>query len=172
MSKTKKLVFISLLIAQAMILSFIENSIPFSLSIMGAKLGLANIISLTALYMFGLKEAFIIVFMRTFITDILFGSMQRFLFSISGGILSVIIMYIVLKIFKDRISIIGVSVFGALFHSIGQIAMAAVVIQNIKIAVYLPYLGGISVVTGIFVGISSKYMLSAIKKIKYFNTKT
>ncbi|WP_066498049.1 Gx transporter family protein [Abyssisolibacter fermentans] len=166
MSKTKKLVFISLLIAQAMILSFIENSIPFSLSIMGAKLGLANIISLTALYMFGIKEALIIVFMRTFITDILFGSMQRFLFSISGGILSVIIMYIVLKIFKDRISIIGVSVFGALFHSIGQIAMAAVVIQNIKIAVYLPYLGGISVVTGIFVGISSKYMLLAIRKVK------
>ncbi|WDV46245.1 Gx transporter family protein [Clostridiaceae bacterium M8S5] len=165
MSKTRKMVFLSLLVTGAMILSYIENSIPIGFSYLGAKLGLANIMSIIALYLFGFKEALSIVFLRTFLTDTLFGSMARFLFSISGGVLSVLAMFIVLKIAKDKMSIIGASVVGAVFHSIGQIIIASIIVKNTGIIILLPYLGIISVVTGLFVGISAQYIIYKLQKI-------
>lgn len=168
MNKHRKMVFISLLVAQAMILSFIERMIPVSFAMPGAKLGLANIITLVSLYLFGFKEALFIVFLRTFLTDALFGSVARFLYSISGGLLSLFAMYLIMKIGKDKVSTMGISIVGAVFHSIGQVLVAALVIQNIKIVMYLPYLTIVSVGTGLFVGITVKYLLSALRKLKYF----
>lgn len=165
MRKTKKLVLLSLLVAIAMILSYVENMIPIGFSYLGAKLGLANVISLIALYVFGFKEAITIVLIRTLLVDTLFGSMTRFMFSISGGILSVVAMYIIYKILKDKVSVIGVSVVGAVFHSIGQIVVAAFIVQNAKIAVLLPYLVILSTVTGVFVGIAAKFMLKRLEEI-------
>lgn len=165
MSRTKKLVFIALFVAQALVLHIIEGMIPVNFGIPGAKLGLANIITLTALYFFGFKEVLSIVVLRTIMIMLVGGSVSGFLYSFAGGILSFFAMYFLLGIGGRRVSILGVSVTGAVFHNLGQLLMAALIIQNIKIIFYLPLLTVAAVATGIFVGLTSKYMIVGMEHI-------
>lgn len=168
LSKTQKLIFISLLLAQALVLSYIERLIPLNFSVPGAKLGLANIITLTSIYFLNFKEASILVILRTILTAFITGSISGFLYSFSGAILSFLVMYLLLVIGKDKFSIIGISVIGAIFHNIGQLLMAGFIIQNFNIIFYLPFLMITGVATGVLVGFTSKYLLNAMKKLKYF----
>lgn len=169
LSKTQKIIFISLLVSQAIVLSFIERMIPLNFSIPGAKLGLANIITLTSLYLFSFKESLSIVILRTIMTSFIVGSFSSFLYSISGALLSFFIMYILVQISFEKISPIGISIVGGVFHNLGQLLMAAFIIKNIRIAYYLPFLMLTGVVTGCVVGISVKYLLGYLRKLKYFN---
>lgn len=156
MNKTKKMVFLSLLVGMAVVIHIIEGQIPVLFP--GVKLGLANIISLFALLVLGWKEAFVIVVLRTIISSIYGGGFSVFLFSIVGGLLSNIVMIILYKFFKDGISISSISVCGAIFHNIGQLFVAAVYIQDFKIYIYLPVLLISGVITGFFVGVSVKFL--------------
>ncbi len=164
MTRTKKLVFIALLVAQALVLHVIEGMLPINFGIPGAKLGLANIITLTALYFFSFKEVLSIVVLKTIMTMLVGGSVSGFLYSLSGGLLSLVAMYIMHRFGRPRVSIIGISVMGAVFHNLGQLLMAAFIIQNIKIVFYLPLLIVSAVGTGIFVGLASKYMIVGMEK--------
>lgn len=164
MTRTKKLVFIALLVAQALVLHVIEGMIPINFGIPGAKLGLANIITLTALYFFSFKEVLAIVVLKTIMIMLVGGSVSGFLYSLSGGLLSLAAMYIMYRFGRPRVSIIGISVMGAVFHNLGQLLMAALIIQNIKIVFYLPLLIVSAVGTGIFVGLASKYMIVGMEK--------
>ncbi|MCT4592966.1 MAG: Gx transporter family protein [Anaeromicrobium sp.] len=169
MSKTQKIIFISLLVSQAVVLSFIEKMIPLNFSIPGAKLGLANIITLTSLYLFSFKETFSIILLRTIMVAFIGGSISGFLYSISGALLSFLVMYLLMRVSLEKISTIGVSVTGAIFHNLGQLLMAAFIIQNLRIIIYLPLLMVTGVITGVVVGITVKYLLGFLLKIKYFN---
>ena len=168
MNRTKKLVFIALLVAQALVLHVIESTIPVNFGIPGAKLGLANIITLTALYFFSFKEVLSIVVLKTIMTMLVGGSVSGFLYSLAGGLLSFAVMYSMHRFLRPRVSIIGISVMGAVSHNIGQLLMAALIIQNIKIIFYLPLLIVAAVGTGIFVGLASKYMISGMEKTGAF----
>jgi heptaprenyl diphosphate synthase len=169
MNKVKKLILISLLVSQAMVLSFIESMIPLNFSVPGAKLGLANIVTLTSLYLFSFKETLLIIVLRTVMTAFISGSFSMFLYSISGALLSFLVMYLLIHTIPEKVSTIGVSIVGAIFHNLGQLAMAALVIQNIKIVLYLPFLMVAGIATGCIVGASVKYLMKYLKKIKYFN---
>ncbi|OFI05823.1 heptaprenyl diphosphate synthase component I [Clostridium acetireducens DSM 10703] len=169
MTNTKKMVFISLLIAQALALNIIERSIPVPFIAPGAKLGLANIITIVSLYIFGFKDTLMVVLIRILLVSMFGGSLSSFLYSFSGGILSLISMYFIKKIGRENISIIGVSVVGAAFHNIGQVIVASLVVENIKMFLYLPILLAVSLGTGVFVGITSKYLLSFLNKINISN---
>ena len=169
MSKNHRLVFISLLVAQALVLNIFERMIPVPFITPGAKLGLANIITVVAIYMLTLKEATLIVVVRVVLATFLGGNLSGFFYSISGGLLSLIAMYIVVKFGKDAVSIIGVSIIGAVFHNIGQIIIAAAVIQNLKIAAYLPVLFIAGIGTGIFVGITAKQLIVYLKRFHFSN---
>jgi heptaprenyl diphosphate synthase len=158
----KKLVFFSILIAQAMVLSFIEQLIPLPIAIPGAKLGLANLVTLIVLYKFGFKPAFSILLGRIFLISFLFGNFAMLWYSLAGGLLALLTMALSRKFF----SMIGVSILGALMHNVGQVCVAALVIENLKIAYYLPVLLVIAIPTGLFIGITGRYLLSAIDKIK------
>ncbi|MCT4663200.1 MAG: Gx transporter family protein [Tissierellales bacterium] len=158
----KKLVFFSILIAQAMVLSFIEQLIPLPVAIPGAKLGLANLVTLIVLYKFGFKPAFSILLGRIFLISFLFGNFAMLWYSLAGGLLALLTMALSRKFF----SMIGVSILGALMHNVGQVCVAALVIENLKIAYYLPVLLVIAIPTGLFIGITGRYLLSAIDKIK------
>ncbi|MBS4534877.1 Gx transporter family protein [Clostridium sp. D2Q-14] len=168
MSRTKKIVIIALLVAQALVLYLVERMIPFNFGIPGAKLGLANIITLVSLFIFGFKETFMVVVLRVLMSNLMGGSISSLLFSLSGGLLSFFIMYLLKRIGKDKISIIGISIVGAVFHNIGQILMAAFVIHNLKIVVYLPVLLISGVATGFFVGITVSYILKILKNTGLF----
>ncbi|KDR93845.1 heptaprenyl diphosphate synthase [Peptoclostridium litorale DSM 5388] len=161
----RKLVFLALMVAQSLVLYVIESLMPLPFVAPGAKLGLSNIVSLTALLTFGLRDAFVIMFLRVMISSLFWGGMSIFLYSIAGGVLSIIAMWIVIKIFGNKIGTTGISITGAVAHNIGQLSIAAMVIENIKIFYYLPVLMGIAVPTGIFVGVCTGFMKKYVKKL-------
>ncbi|MCA0386354.1 MAG: Gx transporter family protein [Firmicutes bacterium] len=164
-NKTRILVFISVLVAQGMILSFIESMLPIPFIAPGAKLGLANIITLSAIYLLTFKQATAVVLLRVILTAATFGSLSSFLYSFSGGVLSLLVMAAVLKVFKGEISLIGVSVMGAVAHNLGQLFVAALIIRNILILTYLPILLIVAVPTGIFVGVVARILIKYLERI-------
>jgi Predicted membrane protein len=167
MTKTQKMIFISVLVAQALVLYFVESMIPVPFITPGAKLGLANIITVVSLYSLSLWDTLIIIILRIILSTLLSGSVSSFFFSLSGGILSLAAMYAVKRLGGRNISIIGVSVVGSVFHNLGQILMAAIIIHNINIIYYLPFLMIAGTGTGIFVGLTSMYLLKHLSKLKF-----
>ena len=156
--KTKKLVFLSLMVAYSLALYLLETIIPNPLIAFfpGAKLGLSNIITLISLLSFGFRDSFVILTIRIILSSIFAGPATTLLYSISGGYLSLIFMYLFSKFKFDTIT---VSIIGAIFHNIGQLLMASLIIYNISFMTYLPFMIGASVVTGIFIGIVVKFAM-------------
>lgn len=157
---TRKIAKLSMLLAISVVLSLIESLIPiFNGIIPGVKLGLANIVIVFAIYKFSFKEALYLSILRVFLVGILRTGLFSitFFFSISGALLSLIFMYIFKR--YTKLSVVGVSVIGAVSHSIGQIIIAILFLSNINIVYYLPILLISSVITGILVGMISERLL-------------
>lgn len=150
---------LSLLLALSVVLNVVESFIPlFNGFIPGLKLGLANIVTLFVIYEFGLKNTLYIGILRVFLVGILRTGLfnTTFMFSLSGCILSIIMMFISKKYFK--LSVIGVSIVGSIFHSIGQVIVAMILLNN-SMLYYLPWLLLFSIPTGIIVGLISKKLI-------------
>ena len=153
----KNTAFYGVLTALAIILSYVEVLIPIPIPIVGFKLGLSNIISVFLLYKKGFKPAFLILICRIVVINILFGSVSGFLFSISGGIVSLIFMFILKK--PDKFSVVGVSAVGGVVHNIAQIMVAAVYLSSRAVFGYAPLLLIVGIVSGAVIGIVATLML-------------
>mgnify|MGYP000035040238 CR=1 FL=1 len=162
---TKSIIIIALFTAQALVLSIIENFIPLPVAIPGVKLGLANIIVLTVIILIGLKEALILVALRTSISSFFSGGFIVFLFSLAGGILSTIVMNYLYKKAGKVFSIVGISIAGAIVHNIGQLTMAIIVMKTFSVIGYLPFLLISGIITGAFVGLCANYMVRILKNL-------
>ena len=159
----KKFTRLTMLLALSVVLNIIESFIPlFNGNVPGLKLGLANIIILIVLYMFSFKDALYVSLLRILLVGILRTGLfsMTFFFSLGGAILSLCSMFIAKK---TKFSIIGVSIVGSIFHSIGQILVAILIIKNIYIIYYVPWLLLFSIPTGILVGITSKTILNNLE---------
>lgn len=159
----KKFTRLTMLLALSVVLNIIESFIPFvGGSIPGLKLGLANIIVLLVLYLFSFKEAIYISILRVVLVGILRTGLfsMTFFFSLGGAILSVIVMYLVKK---TKLSIIGVSIIGSISHSVGQILIAILLMKNVYIVYYIPWLLLFSIPTGILTGIISKTLVKNLE---------
>ena len=137
MKKNAKITFLGLFTAVALVLSFLETLIPNIVPIPGFKLGLANFAVLLALYIFGFKEAIIVDLCRIILAALLFGSFFSFWYALTGAVFALNIELIIKK--TDRFSPIGVSVFGAIFHNLGQFMVAVILIKSFGIMYYLPF---------------------------------
>jgi len=166
-NKTRMLVLISVLVAQGMILGFIEKMLPLPFIVPGAKLGLANIVTLTSIYILSFKQAFSVVFLRVILTAVTFGSMSSFLYSLSGGLLSLCAMAGLSVFFKERINLITVSIVGAVAHNLGQLLVASLILESVFIMTYLPILMIIAIPTGIFVGVVARFLINYLKKTHF-----
>ncbi len=153
----KRLCIISMMLAIAIVLNIIESFIP--MIVPGVKLGLANIIILIMLYEFRSIEAFLVDVLRILLAGLLRGSFltPTFLMSLSGGMISFGIMFIFSKI--KVFSVIGVSVLGAISHAAGQIFAAILILSTKAVLYYLPFIGLLSLLTGIFSGILTRIYL-------------
>lgn len=147
----KRWIVVAMMMAIAIVLSYLESFIP--VFIPGVKLGLANAIVLIMLYEFKYHEAFIVDLLRILLVSLIRGTFLEpsFMMSISGGMLSFLVMFIFTR-FKF-FSPIGVSVLSSIFHSIGQILMAIVILGTDKVIYYLPFIGLLSLLTGILSGL-------------------
>lgn len=163
MSRTKKMIFLSLMISYSLVLHLVERILPSLYFIApGAKLGLTNIISLVILYTYGMGSALTVLVLRIILSSIFGGGFSSFLYSITGGIFAIFAMWGIKSLQSASISEIGVSVVGAVFFNIGQLTAAALMIQNLSIFVYLPVMMYVSVATGTLVGFSAKYIIQKL----------
>ena len=165
MKSTRKMVTLSLLVSQALVLHVIERMIPVPIPVPGIKLGLANVISLFTIIIFGFKEAMLVVFLRTILGSFFGGGVSSFLYSFTGGVFSTIVMALLFKYTKNIFSIIAISVVGAVFHNIGQILIASMVVSNANLFFYLPVLLISAVITGIFIGLTVQYTMKPLQTI-------
>lgn len=169
MKKTTKMVYMSLLIAMALILFIFEAMIPIPFITPGAKLGLANLVIMIAVYTLdSYKESFAVLLIRILLSTFFAGSASTLIYSISGGVLSFIVTVIVKELGGKYVSIIGVSATAAVFHNIGQLLVASLILNNFGVMLYLPILSLAGIGTGIFVGISANYLVAHLNKILYF----
>ena len=160
---SKKVAGTGVFIALAMIFSYIEALIPIHLGIWGVKLGIANLVVVTSLYLLPLSWVWLISLVRIFLIGLLFGNGLTMLYSFAGGILSLIVMSILKKI--KGFSITGVSIAGGVSHNVGQLLMAVVILGNVNIAYYLPLLLVAGLITGALIGLASVKILKAAKKV-------
>lgn len=156
--KTRDITKIAILTSICVVISILESLFTFIGDIVpGLKLGLANIVIIFTLYEYDFKTAFLVSIIRVLIVALLrTGFGINFFFSLSGAIFSITFMYIFKK---TRLSIIGVSIIGSVFHSIGQVLVGMLLLDNYNVIYYLPYLLLFSIPTGIVIGIISKKMI-------------
>lgn len=172
MNKTTKMIYMSLLVSMALILSLIERMIPVPFIAPGAKLGLANLVIIISVYTLdNYKESFTVLVLRIILSTLLGSSVSMLLYSICGGVLSFIITILVKELGGRHVSIIGVSASGAVFHNIGQLFAASLILNNFSVFLYLPILSIAGIGTGIFVGLSANYILAHFQKLSYFKYK-
>lgn len=160
----RKWLFLSLLTSAALVLTLIETSLPIPIAIPGARLGLSNIIILSAVVVFGFKEGLVIGTLKSMLMILLTGSVMSFFYSFFGAIASTIAMFLTYKYIRS-LSLIGVSFIGAFFHNLAQVLVASFILNNLRIFIYLPLLLLLSVVTGYFVGLASKYTTKQLKRV-------
>ena len=148
----------------ALIFSYVETLIPIHLGIPGVKLGLANLVIVITLYKMGTKEAYILSVVRVMLAGFIFGNMFSILYSMSGGLLSLSVMTLLKK--TDKFSVMGVSMAGGVFHNIGQLLMAAIVLGSLSIIYYMPVLLVSGVLTGFLIGFIANEMLKRLVKVQ------
>jgi len=149
----------------ALVLHYIENFFPPLAP--GAKLGLANIVTMISLYMFGFSESMAIVILRSVLGPLLGGSPTAIMYSMAGGVLSCIVMAVLYYKFNKYFSLLGISLAGAVFHNIGQLLTASLVYGSIGIMfTYMPILMVASIFTGNFIGLAAKYTIKFLDKKK------
>jgi len=162
----KKIALRAILLALTIAAGYAERLIPFDFAVPGVKLGLPNAAVLIGLYLLSFRDGLIIVAFKCALTALLFGSAGSFLFSVCGSVLSFAAMCLAMKILKQKISPVGVSVVGAVFHNAGQLAAAAPLLGTHKIFYYLPVLLVSGVIAGAAVG---AIVGAAIKILKSVN---
>lgn len=148
-------------IALALVLSYLESLIPVFAAVPGIKLGIANIVTMLAMYKLGVKPAIVICVGRIVLSGILFGNLYVIIYSLAGGVLSICVMIILKKI--RLFSVVGVSVAGAVAHNAGQIIVAVFLMENVNILYYLPVLIISGVIAGTMVGILTVYIIKNIR---------
>ena len=159
---TKQLTLCAMLAAMALALSYLENVFPLSLAIPipGIKLGLANIVTVFALYALGPVQALLILLARCILGAIFAGNMNALLFSLLGGVTAMLVMIVLSRL--RRLSVYGVSVGGAAAHNCGQVAAAILTLGNTAPLYYLPVLLGVSLFTGALTGLVAACLFRAL----------
>lgn len=163
---TKQLTLCAVLTAMALALSYLENLFPLSLTIPlpGIKLGLANVVTLFALYVLGAGQAVLILLARCFLGAMFAGNVNALFFSLLGGITAMLLMILLSKL--GKLSVYGVSIGGAAAHSSGQVAAAVLTLGNTAPLAYLPVLLVVSVLTGALTGLIAACLFRALAHAK------
>lgn len=157
--------FLGIFTALAMILSYVEALLPPIWSaVPGIKIGLPNIIIIFLLYRFSLKHAAVVSLVRILLSALLFGNAVSLLYSLGGALLSIVIMAMLKK--TERFSMVGVSAIGGVFHNLGQIIVAMLVLSTAEIGYYMIVLAVTGTVAGVLVGILGALVTRYMEKVK------
>ena len=154
-----------LLASLMLVFGLIERQFPLTMIAPGVKLGLANSVLLYSLYMLGKRQSVVLMLLKALMSWLIYMNMTSMLYSLAGGVLSMLAMMALMRV-KD-VSVIGVSAVGAVFFNIGQVIMAAIVLNSPMLAVtYLPVLMVSGVVTGVLTGTVAKMVMKHLKTLR------
>ena len=160
--KVKRIAELALLTALALIIFVVELQIPSLTPIPGIKLGLANIITVFAVYRYRAGEAALVLLARIIIGSIFSGSMMAIMYSLAGGALCLLGMLLLKRVIPEKHMWLC-SVFGAVLHNCGQVAVACIVTGTVWIVGYLPVLVLAGCVAGAFTGLCGQLVAGRIK---------
>lgn len=172
MNKNKKHAIIIILVTNAIIISLLESLIPIPIPVPGVKLGLANIITLIGLVFLPVTDVLIMVLIRCFVVALLTRGILMLAFSISGGILSALVMALLFKKLSGIFSTKGISIVGAFIHNITQLTIASFLLGEIVILYYLPILLVSAGITGFITGSIGEIVIKEIKEKGIFSDKS
>ena len=165
MNTTQVMVLSSMIFATAIVLSIIENMLPpIVVAVPGVKFGLSNIAVMYALFFLGKKQAYTIAILKGFFAFATRGAVAGLL-SLVGGLLSLTIMVILIMIFREKISYLIISIFGAVFHNIGQFIVIAILYTGMNMLAYLPVLLLSGLIAGIVTSTLLRFILPAFKRL-------
>ena len=164
---TRNIALCAVLAALALGLSTLEGLFPLSLIVPlpGVKLGLANIVTVFALYQLGAGAALAILLTRCLLGGLFAGNVSAMLFSLLGGVTAMLVMIALRRC--RRLSVYGVSVGGAAAHNIGQMAAACLTLGSTMVLGYLPFLLAVSLVTGTLTGFVTALLMRATQHIQF-----
>ncbi|MDD3894877.1 MAG: Gx transporter family protein [Syntrophomonadaceae bacterium] len=160
----KRNAVIIILVCNAILISLLELIIPVPIPLPGVKLGLANIITIIAIAFLDLKAVLMIVLLRCLVVAVLSKGLMMLAFSLSGGLLSALMMWLVFKKLPNVFSIKGISIIGAITHNTAQVMVASLILKETIVFYYLPILLVSSIVTGLITGSISELTVREIRK--------
>lgn len=160
-----KVAYFGVFTALALIFSYVETLIPINFGIPGVKLGLANLIIVIALYKMRLREVYLLSIVRVLLSGFTFGNYFSIIYSLAGGLLSLTVMAVFKR--KDGFSIMGISIAGGVFHNVGQLIVAMLVVETFSVAYYVPVLLIAGMITGLLIGIVSNEMLKRLVNVHF-----
>lgn len=159
--RTKKITFLGLFATVALILSYVEAMLPpIYAAVPGIKVGLPNVVALLLLYRYGVKEAAAVSLVRLALATLLFGNVTMLWYSLAGAVLSLTVM-VITKRFRV-FSTVGVSVLGGVFHNLGQVLVAMLLLETAEIGYYMFVLAFSGILAGIFIGLGGAFLLKKL----------
>ncbi|MFQ7130740.1 MAG: Gx transporter family protein [Dorea formicigenerans] len=161
MTRSQKISYCAVFTALAMIFSYVEAILPINFGVPGMKLGLANLVIVAGLYYLNEKDVLIISVTRILLMGLLFGNGMSLIYSLTGGMISYLIMILMKK--KTNLSVLVISIGGGITHNIGQLIAASLVVSNFHIFYYFPALLIAGTITGLLIGIVSERILKILK---------
>lgn len=165
MPKTKKLALMAVLTAIALTIFMLEAQLPASVPIPGVKLGLANIVTLTAMLILGRREAGAILAARIVMGAVFAGNPSAMLYSAAGGVLAYAAMCLLVGVVPEK-RLWAVSAVSAVAHNMGQLLACVLVVKTPGVFIYAPALIVSGVITGVFTGFGAMYLVRALRKLK------
>lgn len=157
--KTKKMTLLGLLTAIALTIFMLEAQLPPLLPMPGVKIGLANIVTVFTVFAIGPAEGAAVLFVRVFLGAVFAGNFSTILYSAAGGALAILATILLRKILTEQ-QLWVAGCIGAIAHSIGQMAVAVLVMGSPAILVYLPVMIAVSIVTGLFTGLCAQFLIN------------
>lgn len=165
MPKTKKLALMAVLTAIALTIFMLEAQLPAPVPIPGVKLGLANIVTLTAMLILGRREAGAILAARIVMGAVFAGNPSAMLYSAAGGVLAYAAMCLLVGVVPEK-RLWAVSAVSAVVHNMGQLLACVLVVKTPGVFIYAPALIVSGVITGVFTGFGAMYLVRALRKLK------
>lgn len=165
MPKTKKLALMAVLTAVALTIFMLEAQLPAPVPIPGVKLGLANIVTLTAMLILGRREAGAILAARIIMGAVFAGNPSAMLYSAAGGVLAYAAMCLLVGVVPEK-RLWAVSAVSAVAHNMGQLLACVLVVKTPGVFIYAPALIVSGVITGVFTGFGAMYLVRALRKLK------
>ena len=161
--ETKKLTMLSLLTAVALILYVVELRIPNLIPVSGVKVGLANIVTVYAIYRFKPGEAAMVLLSRIILGSLFAGNVSALIYSISGAVLCFSVMLLIKKLVPEEKLWVS-SAFGGIFHNIGQLAAAVFVMRTTAVLLYLPQMIFFGCLAGVFTGVCAQVVVGRVNE--------